>query len=146
MYARVPAHRNYHAPFDAYIALNERVSDRARAGTLPEQVRLRLVGRHREQLLVCVGKEWHRYPSSFFVPSSTNGTRVDMVFVKSAFAGLLPSHYDARLSLPARTRRVPLTQNDANREEKDRYVSERECDYIIDLDTVSAPPGWSEMT
>ena len=33
---------------------------------------------------------------------------------------------------------VPTTQNDANREEMDRYVDAADCDYMIDLQTVRA--------
>ena len=35
---------------------------------------------------VCVGDEWHRFPSSFFLPSP--GYR--LAFLKSGFTGLLP--------------------------------------------------------
>jgi hypothetical protein len=39
---------NYHAPFDVYIALNERLVERSNANMLPAN------------LNVCVGKEWYR--------------------------------------------------------------------------------------
>ena len=35
---------------------------------------------------VCVGKEWYRFGSSFFLPSE----RVHLQFIKSGFDGLLP--------------------------------------------------------
>ena len=38
---------------------------------------------------VCVGKEWHRYPSSFFLPDNNWNLR----FIKSEFSGLLPAPY-----------------------------------------------------
>jgi hypothetical protein len=41
---------------------------------------------HKEELLVCVGDEWHRYPSSFFLPSPS----YRLAFIKSGFGGLLP--------------------------------------------------------
>ena len=40
---------------------------------------------------VCVGDEWHRYPSSFFLP----GPNYRLQFVKSGFDGLLPAAFDA---------------------------------------------------
>lgn len=39
---------------------------------------------------VCVGAEWHRFPSSFFLP----GPSYRLQFVKSGFTGLLPRQYD----------------------------------------------------
>ena len=35
---------------------------------------------------VCVGKEWYRFGSSFFLPSAS----VQLRFIKSGFDGLLP--------------------------------------------------------
>lgn len=40
---------------------------------------------------VCVGGEWYRYPSSFFLP----GPNYRLQFVKSGFDGLLPAAFDA---------------------------------------------------
>jgi len=40
----------------------------------------------KDTILVCVGDEWHRYPSSFFLPSPS----YRLAFVKSGFGGLLP--------------------------------------------------------
>lgn len=40
---------------------------------------------------VCVGDEWYRYPSSFFLP----GPDYRLQFVKSGFDGLLPAAFDA---------------------------------------------------
>jgi len=49
---------------------------------------------------VCVGKEWYRFPSSFFLPELKGLTddtgltpRVRLQFVKSSFAGQLPQHF-----------------------------------------------------
>jgi alpha-1,2-mannosyltransferase len=61
-----------------------------------------------------------------------------MRFIKSEFAGLLPSYYDTSLGFPDVTRRVPTNQNDANREETDRYIDVDKCEYLIDLRTVWA--------
>lgn len=40
---------------------------------------------------VCVGGEWHRFPSSFFLPSPA----YRLAFVQSNFGGLLPTDFDA---------------------------------------------------
>ena len=49
---------------------------------------------------VCVGKEWYRFPSSFFLPElpaggGSEGTapRVRLQFVESSFGGQLPQHF-----------------------------------------------------
>ena len=39
---------------------------------------------------VCVGAEWHRYPSTFFLPPNAR-----LAFLKTAFDGQLPRAYDA---------------------------------------------------
>jgi alpha-1,2-mannosyltransferase len=38
---------------------------------------------------VCVGKEWHRYPSSFFLPDNN----WNLKFIKSEFSGQLPAPF-----------------------------------------------------
>jgi hypothetical protein len=38
---------------------------------------------------VCVGKEWHRFPSSFFLPNNN----WNLKFIKSEFNGQLPAPY-----------------------------------------------------
>lgn len=76
-------------------------------------------------LRLCLGKEWHRFPSHYLVP---NGLRVD--YVKSEFDGLLPRHFDEgpyitneMLWLWPHTRVVPPGLNDLNIEEPSHYVS-----------------------
>ena len=79
-------------------------------------------------LRLCLGKEWHRFPSHYLIP---NGVRVD--FIKSEFNGLLPRHFDEDLWatnktswwLRPQTRVVPSDLNDLNLEEPSYYVSLR---------------------
>ncbi|KAH7105027.1 glycosyltransferase family 22 protein [Auriculariales sp. MPI-PUGE-AT-0066] len=97
-------------------------------------------------LSLCLGKEWYRFPGHFLVP---NSVRVN--FVKSAFDGQLPRHFDedaAEKSLLSWdglfrrlevTRRVPSDLNDLNREEVNRYVNVDTCDYLVDLDFPHRP-------
>ena len=72
---------------------------------------------------VCLGDEWHRFPSSFFLPSSAR-----MEYIKGSFNGLLPKHF---APWPRSTSSVPSHMNDKNREESDRYVSTSQCDYVV---------------
>lgn len=79
-------------------------------------------------LNVCVGKEWHRFPSSFFLPDHKVWT---LKFVESEFRGQLPQPF---ASDSFATRIVRNNFNDLNREEIDRYVDPSQCDYLIDSD------------
>ena len=47
----------YHAPLDVYGELNQLTSD-PKGQNLPSA----------NQINVCVGKEWYRFPSNFFMP------------------------------------------------------------------------------
>ncbi|WFD36161.1 dextrin dextranase [Malassezia cuniculi] len=96
---------------------------------------------------VCYAKEWHRFPSHFFVPS-----RVDVRFARSAFSGILPHKFghgaqstldgvekrvvdtlDGLVAWPwPETRTVPTSVNEHNRDEPDRYVNITTCDYLVD--------------
>ena len=64
--SRVAAlYQGYHGVTDTWMAVNQ----------LPD-----------EPSVVCVGKEWYRFQSSFFFPS----TNFKLGFLKSEFAGQLP--------------------------------------------------------
>jgi len=75
---------------------------------------------------ICVGKEWYRFPSNFFLPSE----QFQLRFIKSGFGGQLPQPFAAVNG----TSRIPTGFNNLNQEEVDRYVDVSECDYMIDLD------------
>ena len=99
---------------------------------------------------VCVGKEWYRFPSHFFLPSSASGGSLQLQFLPSSFTGLLPRHFhpspsaNQSLSFPFsllplwRDRTlgssvIPPHQNDANRQETERFVPLHSCSFIVDL-------------
>ena len=69
---------------------------------------------------VCLGKEWYRFPSSYFLPS---GMRAK--FVKSAFDGLLPGQFtEAKTGFgffPG-TWLIPSGMNDQNIEDPSKHV------------------------
>ena len=70
---------------------------------------------------VCLGKEWYRFPSSFFIPE---GSRA--LFVKSAFDGLLPGRFPTEGTLPgwrSGTWEIPKGMNDLNLEDTSHHVS-----------------------
>lgn len=70
---------------------------------------------------VCFGKEWYRFPSSYFLP---NGMRAK--FIKSEFKGLLPGEFPEAADYPALfdgASRIPTGMNDRNEEDTGKYVS-----------------------
>lgn len=80
---------------------------------------------------VCTGKEWYRFPSSFFLPNNDWHLR----FLRSEFKGQLPAPYPldqpggAENATKVRSRHF----NDQNREEPSLYFTDvKKCDYIID--------------
>jgi alpha-1,2-mannosyltransferase len=89
----------------------------------PLRVYAPLAGLARPGDSVCLGKEWHRFPSSFFLP---DGVRAR--FVRSEFRGLLPGAFrEDRGGAAGRWRRpatseVPDGMNDENREDPGKYV------------------------
>lgn len=80
----------------------------------------------RAMQLVCVGKEWYRFATHYFLPSNYR-----LGFIKSDFGGQLPQYFQ---SGPNATRVTPPNFNDHNREEPSRYVDVSKCDYVVDLE------------
>lgn len=68
--------RNFSAPFFTYSYLCTYITTSAYSSSSSSSVH------------VCVGKEWHRFPSSFFLPPSAS-----LHFIPSNFSGLLPSTF-----------------------------------------------------
>jgi Alg9-like mannosyltransferase family len=69
---------------------------------------------------ICFGKEWYRFPSSFFLPHGSRGA-----FVKSSFEGLLPGQFAESNGDGWRSGiwRVPPGMNDQNLEEVSHMVT-----------------------
>ena len=76
---------------------------------------------------VCVGKEWYRFPSSFFLPPGAP----PLLWVRGGFRGQLPQPFGP---WPGGMSATPAHMNDRNLDEPSRYASERSCEYIVDLD------------
>ena len=73
---------------------------------------------------VCLGKEWYRFPSSFFLPKSMRAK-----FVKSAFDGLLPGEFSeaGTVSGILPTWLIPPGMNDQNMEDPNKHVRFQPC-------------------
>jgi alpha-1,2-mannosyltransferase len=70
---------------------------------------------------VCIGKDWYRFPTSYFLP---NGMKAK--FIKSEFDGLLPGEFsEAKTGFGVwpGTWLVPSGMNDENKEDMSKYVS-----------------------
>ena len=70
--------------------------------------------------VVCLGKEWYRFPSSYFLP---NGLRAK--FIRSEFDGLLPGEFnEAQIGFGffAGTWLIPPGMNDENIPDPGKYV------------------------
>ena len=119
----ITLYKGYHAPLDVYTKI-EGLHDRIVSWETKHQTFL-------GNLSICVGKEWHRYPSSFFLPHD----RWRLNFLKSSFGGQLPADFDEVLQgIVNRTRAIPRFMNDQNREEMSRYVPVNQCHFVIDTD------------
>ncbi|XP_032777256.2 alpha-1,2-mannosyltransferase ALG9 isoform X1 [Daphnia magna] len=122
----VGQYRGYHAPMDVFLELN-RLSWENEGDT--------------KEYNVCVGKEWHRFPSSFFLPNN-----MKLRFIPSEFRGQLPRPFDPP---PNGTWTIPPYMNDLNKEEPTRYATLKDCHYLVDLETGQATerePQYSQMT
>lgn len=72
---------------------------------------------------VCFGKEWYRFPSSYFLPNDMRPK-----FIRSEFRGLLPGEFPDAPSYSARldaTSQIPSGMNDLNMEDPSKYVSDK---------------------
>ena len=101
----------YRAPLQVYSALHE-------------------PGLARPGETVCLGKEWHRFPSSYFLP---NGMRAK--FVKSAFDGLLPGEFnEAKIGFGffSGTWLVPPGMNDQNIADVTKLTDIAHCSFLVD--------------
>lgn len=73
---------------------------------------------------VCLGKEWYRFPSSYFLPKN-----IRLKFVKSAFHGLLPGEFSEAgivSGIPS-TWLIPPGMNDQNIEDPGKHVCLPSC-------------------
>ncbi|PYH28616.1 dolichyl-P-Man:Man(6)GlcNAc(2)-PP-dolichol alpha-1,2-mannosyltransferase [Aspergillus neoniger CBS 115656] len=79
---------------------------------------------------VCFGKEWYRFPSSFFLPSDLRAK-----FVRSEFRGLLPGEFPEAADFSALfegTSRIPTGMNDRNEEDLGKYTDLSQCSFLVD--------------
>ena len=103
---------NYSAPLKTYAHLHDVV----------------IAANHDTLVTVCVGGEWYRYPSSFYLPTNSY-----LGFLKSSFGGQLPQPFTEYGSQEKSLTVQKGKFNDMNEEEVDRYVDIKTCSYVIEL-------------
>lgn len=87
---------------------------------------------------VCVGEEWYRYPSSFFLP----GPAYRLQFVKSGFDGMLPLPFDAS---QGGTAAAPYQLNNKNLAHPATYWNDTsDCHYLVALQDTNSVPADSD--
>lgn len=113
-------YRNYHAPMDVFMEFS------TSRDILEDQ--------NAKKIDVCVGKDWYRFPSSFFFPSEKYSIR----FLKSEFKGQLPAYFSRQEN---GTQIIHDYFNDMNRENPYMYSSYEQCDFLVDLDLKTKKPN-----
>ena len=87
---------------------------------------------------VCVGREWYRFPSSYFLRDDQR-----LKFIASGFDGLLPGEFaedsNGVWDWRSGTHVVPSGMNNRNEADPSKIVPISACDYIVDTDLDTAP-------
>lgn len=78
---------------------------------------------------VCFGKEWYRFPTSYFLPRD-----MEAKFVRSEFRGLLPGEFkrSSLFGAYAGTYLIPDNMNDRNEEDLSKYTDIQQCNFLVD--------------
>nr|QFR35810.1 alpha-1,2-mannosyltransferase ALG9 [Chandrasekharania keralensis] len=78
--------------------------------------------------ILCIGSEWHRYPSSFFIPSYISEVR----WIDDGFRGLLPFPFNETLG---GTTAAPSYFNNKNKAAEEQYLKDiGACTLLVELD------------
>ncbi|CAG0890674.1 unnamed protein product [Cyprideis torosa] len=140
----VGRYRNHHGALDVYLHLS--------ALPVMEDTAMHAQTGKRKVRRICLGKEWHRFPSHFFLPSSQEW---EVAFLESEFKGQLPKHFipidPEQRSAAEATSTVHTDFNDENRQERSRFVNISTCDFVVDSyfpkrQATELEPKYSEQT
>jgi len=107
----VAIQRNYNAPLKIY-------------GDLSRTLEADDCWEGKQQINVCVGKEWYRFLSSYFLP----GNRFNLTFIDQGPTSQLPQYY------PSSSSDILRNFNANNLEEPSRYIPIKNCEFVIDYD------------
>lgn len=110
---------NYSAPFHVYEQLYNQQLNRTEIMNFDNK---------EATINVCTGREWFRFPNSFFLPDHYR-----LKFVASGFNGLLPGDFtEDKTTIFQTVRHSPPNMNNLNHFEKDKIVELDECTYFVD--------------
>eukprot|EP00250_Pteridium_aquilinum_P012965 c2104_g1_i1 orf=506-2251(-) len=85
-------------------------------------------GAAHKDLNVCIGSEWHRFPSSFFLPSPAYKVQ----WLDDGFKGLLPMPFNSSIG---GTATAPSYFNKLNKASVEQYVTDVDvCSFLVELD------------
>ncbi|KAL6999618.1 mannosyltransferase [Sarracenia purpurea var. burkii] len=85
--------------------------------------------------VVCVGSEWHRFPSSFFIPDHVGEVR----WIDDGFRGLLPLPFNFTLG---GTSAAPPYFNNKNKAADEQYLLDLEkCTFLVELQLQRPSPS-----
>lgn len=90
-----------------------------------------VLGGAQEKVMVCLGDEWYRFPSAFFMPSPV----YRLGFVKQEFSGLLPADFSEEFM---GMRSMKNQFNDENKQELANYIDIEGCAFLVDYESESA--------
>ncbi|KAG9446791.1 hypothetical protein H6P81_012919 [Aristolochia fimbriata] len=100
----------------------------------PLQIYRHLEHHEEEGSVLCVGSEWHRFPSSFFVPSYVHEVR----WIDDGFRGLLPFPFNTTLG---GTAAAPSYFNNKNKASEEQYFKDiNACTLFVELDLARPYP------
>ena len=82
------------------------------------------------KLMVCLGRDWYRFPTAFFLPRYS----FDYGFLKTdAFSGALPKPFRYEEYGTNCTCVPNKNMNDLNQETPDQYTAVEDCDFLVDV-------------
>jgi alpha-1,2-mannosyltransferase len=110
---------NYQAPLTVFQRLHEEIS-------------LHPVEEPAQINKVCIGKEWYRFPSHFFLPEAVEGVTGggEIGFLECSFTGQLPQLFGTGEDAFSRK---PVHLNGDNRQAMSANTALDHCAYIVDL-------------
>mmetsp|Transcript_17791 Transcript_17791/g.36923 ORF Transcript_17791/g.36923 Transcript_17791/m.36923 type:complete len:641 (+) Transcript_17791:1254-3176(+) len=116
--------RNFQAPLSIYRSL---ATEELQGGEGPRHLPLTL-STSVSEINICLGREWYRFPSNFFIPSKKYRVR----FVDRSFKGLLPKYFSEGLG---GTRKPTSGMNMYNRADPGQFFEGKDdmCHYYVDL-------------
>lgn len=86
------------------------------------------MGAAHKDIIVCIGSEWHRFPSSFFLPSPAYKVQ----WLDDGFKGLLPIPFNSSIG---GTAAAPSYFNKLNKASAEQYITDVDaCNFLVELD------------